>query len=339
MTSPNCSLPALKVWPETAEKVVTVGNEEDCVSEPRRRALVASLFCMALGVPGWASAATTTGLTDPLPPTGPVTETVTDTVDDVAGSAGETLGPVTETVTDTTGPLTDTVTDAADPVTETVTDTTEPVTDTIRDTTEPVTDTTKPVIDTIRDTTKPVTDTIRDTTKPVTDTVQPVAGPTIDAAADITHPVTDGLRDVGRPVPNLVDDGGLLGPGGSPVLDPAAGRPGEARGGPGAGPAADIGDVADDRAGSAVPDGALAPDDGSLGGASGPLPAAVVAGARDTGVSLEDVARGIAGASRQFSFPLAVAALVLLFLAVQGRIDARDPKLAGRPDDDELSFA
>jgi hypothetical protein len=47
-------------------------------------------------------------------------------------------------------------------------------------------------------------------------------------------------------------------------------------------------------------------------------------------------------AARQFGFPLGLAVLVLLFLAVQGRLDARDPKLAAAPlsiDDDLLPFA
>ncbi|HEX2038657.1 MAG TPA: hypothetical protein VHF47_02875 [Acidimicrobiales bacterium] len=47
-------------------------------------------------------------------------------------------------------------------------------------------------------------------------------------------------------------------------------------------------------------------------------------------------------AARQFGFPLGLAALVLAFLAVQGRLDARDPKLAAAPlsvDDDLLPFA
>lgn len=46
-------------------------------------------------------------------------------------------------------------------------------------------------------------------------------------------------------------------------------------------------------------------------------------------------------AARQFGFPLGLAALVLAFLAVQGRLDARDPKLAAAPlsvDDDLLPF-
>ncbi|MDQ3757393.1 MAG: hypothetical protein M3394_06070 [Actinomycetota bacterium] len=47
-------------------------------------------------------------------------------------------------------------------------------------------------------------------------------------------------------------------------------------------------------------------------------------------------------AARQFGFPLGLAALVLAFLAVQGRLDARDPKLAIAPlsvDDDLMPFS
>lgn len=46
-------------------------------------------------------------------------------------------------------------------------------------------------------------------------------------------------------------------------------------------------------------------------------------------------------AARQFGFPLGLAALVLAFLAVQGRLDARDPKLVAASlsvDDDLLPF-
>lgn len=47
-------------------------------------------------------------------------------------------------------------------------------------------------------------------------------------------------------------------------------------------------------------------------------------------------------AARQFGFPLALGVMVLAFLAVQARLDARDPKLAAAPvtvDDDLLPFA
>jgi hypothetical protein len=46
-------------------------------------------------------------------------------------------------------------------------------------------------------------------------------------------------------------------------------------------------------------------------------------------------------AAQQFGFPLALGGLVLAFLMVQSRLDARDPKLAAAPvtvDDDLLSF-
>lgn len=46
-------------------------------------------------------------------------------------------------------------------------------------------------------------------------------------------------------------------------------------------------------------------------------------------------------AARQFGFPLVLGGFVLAFVAVQGRLDARDPKLAAAPvtvDDDLLPF-
>jgi hypothetical protein len=49
-------------------------------------------------------------------------------------------------------------------------------------------------------------------------------------------------------------------------------------------------------------------------------------------------AEEVARAAAAYSFPLAIALMVAVFLAVQGRIDARDPKLAYGDDDLELPF-
>lgn len=61
-----------------------------------------------------------------------------------------------------------------------------------------------------------------------------------------------------------------------------------------------------------------------------------------TGPAIARLRRVTVPAARQFGFPLALGALVLAFLVVQGRLDARDPKLAAAPvtvDDDLLPFA
>jgi hypothetical protein len=66
-----------------------------------------------------------------------------------------------------------------------------------------------------------------------------------------------------------------------------------------------------------------------------------VAPAAEEGPTLTRLRRVTLPAARQFGFPLGLAVLVLAFVVVQGRLDARDPKLAFAPvsvDDDLLSF-
>lgn len=68
-----------------------------------------------------------------------------------------------------------------------------------------------------------------------------------------------------------------------------------------------------------------------------------VAAGEEQAVPLVDAETGGAvPTARELGFPLALAALVSAFVAVQGRLDHRDPKLAAAPisvDDDLLPFA
>jgi hypothetical protein len=77
------------------------------------------------------------------------------------------------------------------------------------------------------------------------------------------------------------------------------------------------------------------------------LPAGTAA-ALDTTISLASrpgqtrlatAGRVVRDAATTFRFPLLVAAAVLLFLAVQSRLDRRDPKLASAAPDEDLWFA
>lgn len=78
-------------------------------------------------------------------------------------------------------------------------------------------------------------------------------------------------------------------------------------------------------------------------GAQAETPAVLenAAAERSSGPAIDRLRRVTVPAARQFGFPLVLGAFVLAFLAVQGRLDARDPKLAAAPvtiDDDLLSF-
>jgi hypothetical protein len=189
------------------------------------------------------------------------------------------------------------------------------------------------VVDTIADPTSPVTDTVKDTVEPILDTTRPAT----DAVNEVARPVTDRLPPPPDPVREVIDDNALLNDG-SPAGDrvnevvaprtagnrsrPVTSNP---RGAPSTG----------ERRGATReqrPDLATALTGVSL------TPTPPIARASD-GTSLAEIIQGLGQASRQFSFPLTIAALVLLFLGVQGRLDARDPKLAARGEDEELLFA
>ena len=210
------------------------------------------------------------------------------------------------------------------PPIDTVEETIESVLDPVQDATKPITDAAKPVTDPADKTVDTVTDTIDEGTTPVTDVID-----------DPKNPITDGNGSGGttrNPPPDPTSDdrpGGSLAPvtGGdvatrSGGTGPAVRAPSRL---PAGGPAAAV--MRARPAGAAPGDAAASP--ASVGG---------VVSASTTSAA-EQVSRAVVDASRAFRFPLLVAAALLLFLAIQGRVDSRDPKLAHSKDDEELMFA
>ena len=204
--------------------------------------------------------------------------------------------------------------------------------------------TTDPIPAPVADPVKPVTDKITSVTKEAADTVAPVTK-VVDEA---TKPVTDVTGETTDPVTDIVDDivDGAVAPG---VVTPPTQPRTTAGGRPQPRTERGEGDGERDQRPAREPASSGARDAGSL-----TFPQSIVAGASAsvaeraatassgtsdvaTGSAAERVGRAIVEASRAFSFPLAVAALLLLFLAIQGRVDARDPKLAAT-EEEELVF-
>lgn len=199
-----------------------------------------------------------------------------------------------------------------------------------------------PAVDAVEETIESVLDPVDDATTPVGDAVG-------DALGGVTKPVRDPVDKVRDDVTGSVPDGKVGIP--DPVDDPPTGGadrattpvgvpdPANGHSAP-AGPGRANSRVRDARAGRAplVPS-AREPSSTALRSAAVVRRQPVERTASSSGSSAEQVARAVADASRAFRFPLLLAGALLLFLAVQGRIDSRDPKLAQRSDDDELMFA
>jgi hypothetical protein len=181
-----------------------------------------------------------------------------------------------------------------------------------------------------------VVDPLADPVTPVTETVKEVLEPIVDTVADTAAPVTDDLPPAPDPVREVIDDSGLLRDGGltddrvTDAVTPrmSGDRPRSLTSGPPGAPS-----VAEPRraAGEQRP----GPTRALPGVDRMPTPVIARTSGND---SLAEIIEGLRRTSRQFSFPLTIAALVLLFLGVQGRLDARDPKLAARDEDEELAF-
>lgn len=80
----------------------------------------------------------------------------------------------------------------------------------------------------------------------------------------------------------------------------------------------------------------------SAGDMAPPAPTSAVTDNDDGAATVERLREASVPAARQFSLPLVLGALVLAFLAVQGRVDRRDAKLMAAPvtvADDLLPFA
>jgi len=176
-----------------------------------------------------------------------------------------------------------------------------------------------------------VTETVTKVSEPLPKPVRDAVAPVVDAVQDSVAPVVDDVRDVTRPVTDAPD------PGPRPDRDrdrPAAG---------GAPPAPPAGTSTAERPAPAGPaEPAPRADRRPAVPAPRDQPAAAAAQADapppPSGAPHDGPVRTLIEAAEPFTFPLTVAALVLLFLAVQGRIDARDPKLGAAADAEELVF-
>jgi hypothetical protein len=181
-------------------------------------------------------------------------------------------------------------------VEETVDDATETVDETVEDVTETVDETVETVEETVESVTGDTGETVEETVGSAIGPVDDVVGGPSPPSLPGTDPVPPGVVDP----PTSGDDGTGSGSGGN--------GPGDGDGTAGAPPGGISGPFALDPSslGSAlVVETAPAPR-GFLGGLIGP----------------------VAEVASRIAFPLALAGLVLLFVAFQNRLDRRDPKLA-----------
>ena len=212
---------------------------------------------------------------------------------------------------------------------DSVTDVIEPVADAV----EPVTEVVDPVTDTVTDVVDPVLDTGTD---PVRDVVGTVTETVADPVTDVVGPVTDTVPDPLPDGPSVIDDpavptgSGVATNGNRGVFSPASAQGRNE-------PAARAGMVPRDlRTAVGLP---LLPGAGApAGAATAQRSIAATAGAPEE-TPLATAGRVVREAVEAFRFPLLVGAAVLLFLAVQSRLDRRDPKLAAPAADEERQFA
>lgn len=271
--------------------------------------------------------------------TGTVTDTASNTAVDATGAVNHAAGTATDTADDTAGAVTDTVNDVTGTVEDTANGTTETVNGTVNDVNDSVNDTTNGLTNAVDDATDTVKNSTGDTTKGVTDTVDGTTGGSSGRKGGvIDHLVggTVGGGSVRAPTladltPDLLDD----------LVDEAAGL--------GLTPVAAEGWIE----GKTVVGAAAYKDaDLVLGSMSSLLEdlAFTVAGSGSDGTDvvlstgssmLEDVGRAAVEAAKTLAFPLALIVVVVGFLAIQGRIGRKDPKLALAPVDtaeESLSF-
>ena len=214
-----------------------------------------------------------------------------------------------------------------------------------------------PVKDTVTQTVESVLDPVRQTAKPVTDAVDgatsPVRKPVDEATGAVTDTVTKAVTEVVDPPTGVTDPDPT-------VKDPVVRDPDPATG-TGVPPSHDVAGgrrQTDPSASPRRPSGqdAQATPDREAGGAgrlavllrqsrrdspaaTGTVPPAAPAPDVPARSVPEQVKQAAIDASRAFRFPLLLAAAVLLFLGIQARVDARDPKLSARAVDEELTFA
>lgn len=198
--------------------------------------------------------------------------------------------------------------DVLDPtcVGETVDDTTDEVVETVDEVVETVDDTVEEVVGTVEEAADEVVETVEETVAAVTDTVDETIDPIAPIPGVPDVPETPGVDD-----PPTGEDP-------NPGVDSSVVRP-DPRGGSGplagAGPLAGSGPLGP---AGFVGDAILTSPQGLLGPFAGPA----------------------ADLAKRLAFPLALIVLVFAFVAVQNRLDRKDPKLAlAATAPDVLSFA
>ena len=259
-------------------------------------------------------------------------------VGDVPGAVDDAVGGATDTVKDTVGGTTDTVKETVGGTTDTVKDTTGGATDTVKDTVGgAVGGTTDTVGGVVGGTTDTVGGVVGDTTDTVggavDDTTEAVGGVAEEGVSPATGTgLSSGITDfTGRTSSGGTDGDGTLGaaPGTTVITLPDGTRV-----------------VVPTLEGSVDGRKVLAPNlsseaaealrglvDGFAGATSGGTSMASFAGGEATPSRsfLDDASRFATEAAKALAFPLALAGLVLAFLAIQGRIGRKDPKLAAAP--------
>jgi hypothetical protein len=197
-----------------------------------------------------------------------------------------------------------------------------PVTDlscTVADPVSAVQDTVNHTTTTVEDTAATVTDKVNETVEPVTDTVKGVLG-------QVPDPPDTGVID--DPTGILPDVPDVLG---STVTQPSA--PGATKPG-GNGNATGTGGGNPRSAGGGG--GAVSPLSFGRGPVIGPLAPPIsltpaVSQSIQRGGLFDQIGSLAIEAAKELAFPLALALIVLLFVAIQNRIDRKDPKLALAP--------
>lgn len=221
-----------------------------------------------------------------------------------------------------------------------VDETVDSVKDTVDDTADTAGDTAGGVGDTVGDTVDDAGETVGDAVDGVGDTVGDTVGGDTGAALD------DAIDGVGGTIKDTADDAGGTAGGtvgsvedavkGSEAENGTEGNPGtsDPSNPDGSNPSGENG-ANGDRAGSS--DEAGGGSEGGFDSRSEP-----VSGTLTSPDSLREFAELIIEQAARFAFPLALAIAVAIFLAIQARIDSRDPKLAMalvEPLDDHLSFS
>jgi hypothetical protein len=259
-----------------------------------------------------------------------VTDPVTGAVDGAPDVATGTADSVIETVTETvTGPV--------DSVTDIIEDTTQDATGPIEDVVDTVTDTVDDAVDTVTDTVDDAVDTVEDTTEEVTETVEDAT----ETAGEPVGPQPEGsepseTRDPGVQAPGAPEgEGGISSPGNPPsgsgaphdggVTRPNGQLPLQTKNGTATG-----GRLADQIATKAST-ARRARNAPVFRPTSAGEPA--TDGRRSAGA--DSIIRRALEAAKHPAFPLLLALVVMGYIALQNRVDRKDPKLAAATVDSE----